>query len=264
MNAPLLILDAGNTRTKAALFRDGLLRRHAALASRDAGAVKAFLDGVVPAAIGVGSVAQEDPALVTALRTIAPVHVLTGASPSPFPSRLPDRSTLGVDRLANAVGAARTMPGRATLVIDPGTAITYDVVEPDGTHAGGAISPGRSMRARALHTYSARLPLIDTTAPTADRIGTDTAGAMLAGIDLGITYEMAGHIRQVRAQWPDAAVLLTGGDALRYMNALESGIFALPLLTLEGLHALLVHQLSVPPGLGAADAGPGVRPRAAG
>src|SRR5690606_2755337 len=149
MNAPLLILDAGNTRTKAALFRDGLLRRQAAPASRDAGAVKAFLDGVVPAAIGVGSVAQEDPALVTVLRTIAPVHVLTGASPSPFPSRLPDRSTLGVDRLANAVGAARTMPGRATLVIDPGTAITYDVVEPDGTHAGGAISPGRSMRARA-------------------------------------------------------------------------------------------------------------------
>lgn len=245
MHTTHLILDLGNTHIKAGLFQGDVLLKWARLPGRDMSAVAHFLNGERPNAIGSGSVAMDDPGLMEALTAIAPVHVIKGDSPSPCPSRIPDRTTLGVDRLANAVGAARLMPGRAVLVIDPGTAITYDLVEPDGTHAGGAISPGKDMRARAMNNYSARLPLVDTATPATEWTGTGTENALRAGIHFGITAEMDGFIRRARHQWPELAVVLTGGDAIRYMNALKNGIFAVPLLTLDGLHALLVHQLSV-------------------
>ncbi|MDX9752250.1 MAG: hypothetical protein RBT71_14325, partial [Flavobacteriales bacterium] len=89
-----LILDVGNTRCKAALFRGGVLRRWAVLPAGDAAAVAGFLHGEVPAAIGIGSVAADRPALMAQLAAIAPVLVLTGASPTPFATRVRDRAAL--------------------------------------------------------------------------------------------------------------------------------------------------------------------------
>ncbi len=233
----ILVLDVGNTRMKGALFMDGRPVRHGTVRQVDRTSLRDLLGGTQPTVIALASVSRPDEELVAGLRDHAPVHVITGASPSPIPSRIQGVGTLGVDRLANVVAAAKRFPGRAILAVDLGTCITFDLVEPDGTHAGGAISPGLRMRARAMHTYSARLPMVDP-GPEPHWLGSDTITSLEAGVHHGILNEIEGMVAKVRYHWQDAAVVLTGGDALRFSSALKSGIFALPLLTLEGLYAL--------------------------
>jgi type III pantothenate kinase len=166
--------------------------------------------------------------------------------------------TLGVDRLANALGAVSLFPGRAVIAVDLGTCITYDVVDAEGCYAGGLITPGMRMRAKAMNAYSARLPLVRPTGEP-PLIGTDTEGSLLAGVHHGVRAELQGLIADLGQGSHRCAVVLTGGDAPRFTKALKSGIFADPLLTLRGLHALLIHHRSMahpaPPGVGGAAIG---------
>ncbi|HOP42540.1 MAG: type III pantothenate kinase [Flavobacteriales bacterium] len=236
-----LVLDVGNTRTKAALFGSGGLLRHAILPPRDGRAVDGFLAGAAPAAIVMASVAAPDEAFQNDLARQAPLLEVRGETPVPFNVAVDRRSTLGADRLANAAGLHALFPGRRALAIDAGTCITYDVMDEHGTFLGGVISPGMSMRARAMHTYSARLPLVEPGASVPSP-GRDTVGALAAGIVHGIRLEMAGMIADLTHEHPDPVVVLTGGDGLRFARALKSGIFADPLLTLRGLHAILLHH----------------------
>ena len=236
-----LVLDVGNSRTKAALFGNGRLLRWVVLPNGDRGGLLELLQGVDPEQAVMGSVAAEDPALVAWLAQRCPVLEVRGTTPSPLRMGYSSPETLGADRLANAVGAIRWFPGRAALVIDLGTCITYDLVESDGTFAGGAISPGLMMRAQAMHAHSARLPLV-IPAEGSGPLGRTTQQALEAGIHHGILGELFGFISAYRQQRPDMGVILTGGDALRFARGLKSGIFAHPLLTLKGLHAILEHH----------------------
>jgi type III pantothenate kinase len=132
-------------------------------------------------------------------------------------------------------------PNRPVLVIDAGTCITYDIVEADGTYSGGAIGPGLMLRAKAMHEYSARLPLVVPGEGT-PLLGTTTEQSLASGIHHGMVGEIQGFITALGYQRPQMAVVLTGGDGLRFARALKSGIFALPLLTLQGLHEILEHH----------------------
>lgn len=255
-----LVLDVGNTRTKLALFQGDRLVKHGPMATHDRAALAAFIGDARLQGIGLGSTAAPDTAFVEHLGTWAPTTVLTGSSPSPLLNAYGTQHSLGADRLANAVGAVRRFPGRPVLVFDLGTCLTYDLCLADGTYCGGGISPGLHMRAQAMHAYSARLPLVELPErPTL--IGTTTEDSLAAGIHFGMLGELEGYIRRMRNEHDDLVVVLTGGDALRFVRGLESGIFALPLLTLEGYHALLVHHRSLGGALGPAAAhavdGPG-------
>jgi type III pantothenate kinase len=236
-----LVLDVGNTRTKWALFTNEGVSAHGHVPTGNKQALLALLEGRSVTSIAWGSVARPDPGLLAALRSKAPVLVLSGASPSPLGNAYATPMSLGADRLANAVAAVRRFPGRPVLVIDAGTCITYDVCGSDGCYAGGAIAPGMRMRSKAMHAYSARLPEVDPP-PSPDLIGTTTEASLAAGIHFGIVGEIEGFVRRVGKERPGLAVLITGGDGVRFIRAMESGIFALPLLTLEGYHALLVHH----------------------
>lgn len=255
-----LVLDVGNSRTKAAMFRSGRMDRWGTFANGDLQALQAWLAGSVPEAAVVGSVAAPDEALRDRLLGMAPLLEVNGTTPSPLRSAYGSPITLGADRLANAVGGAVLFPARPVLVIDLGTCITCDLVGSDGTYLGGTISPGMQMRARAMHDHSARLPLV---VPEEDppMPGIDTRGSMAAGIHHGIVGELRWCIELLGYQRPGMAVVLTGGDAPRYARGLKSGIFAHPFLTLIGLYAILVHHLALHP-VGAGDragdaAGPG-------
>lgn len=255
-----LVLDVGNTRTKAALFKGPELVRWGVFLGTGATSAMQWLGGERPAQCAVGSVAAPDAGLLGHLRAICPVLEVTGSTPVALRNAYTSTNSLGADRLANAVAAVSYLPGRTVLVIDAGTCITYDLVDADGRYLGGAISPGLRMRAQAMNAYSARLPLVEPAA-YAPVLGTDTASCLAAGVYHGVLGEVRGFIKAYGCGTPGTAVILTGGDALNIAAGSESGIFALPLLTLEGLHAILLYNLALDLALGGTSAagrhGPG-------
>jgi type III pantothenate kinase len=242
-----LVLDVGNTRMKAALFGPMGMERWAFLAHGDVSGLRSWLAEAQLQDIALASVAGPDPGLERFLSTLAPVLVLGGGSPSPLVSTYGTPHTLGVDRLANAVGARQRFPDRPVIAIDLGTCITYDVVDGSGHYQGGLITPGMTMRARAMNAYSARLPLVEPGGHP-PLMGRHTVGSLEAGIHHGVRAELMTLIHDLRHEMPDAAVVLTGGDAVRFTRALKNGIFADPSLTLNGTHALLLHHRSLADG----------------
>lgn len=236
-----LVVDIGNSRVKLALFRGRQVLRFTRMDRPDAEALRDFLGADRPACIAVASVGVPATTVMPLLEAYGPAIELTGASPAPLPVVYATTATLGVDRLANAVALHEGFPGRPALAIDLGTCITYDLVLPGAGFAGGAISAGPRMRGQAMHRYSARLPLVEDPG-SPPLVGRDTLSCLASGIHHGVRLELAGMIAELTLQHPGLAVVLTGGAAPAYAAALKSGIFADPLLTLRGLHALLAHH----------------------
>lgn len=236
-----LVLDVGNSRMKMGLFRGGRLVRTALATVNDDGAVRAFLGTDGAEQCVVGSVAAGNEGFLAAVGKLAPVRLITGNTPTFLLNRYTTPGTLGVDRLANAVGAAKCFPGRPVLAIDAGTCVTYDLVDERKTFLGGVITPGLYMRGKAMHAYSARLPEVE---PGEDPPlpGTDTHSSLAAGMHHGMVLEMGGFISHFRRGHSGLAVVITGGDAVRAARALKSNIFAHPALTLVGLHAIAHHR----------------------
>jgi type III pantothenate kinase len=124
------------------------------------------------------------------------------------------------------IGAAALYPGKDTLVIDAGTAITFDFVDRDQNYYGGSISPGLAMRFRALHDYTGKLPHLQPDSVFTGQYGDDTRTAILSGVQQGIWHETSGHIAAFRARYPGLQVLLCGGDAAFFESRLKISIFA--------------------------------------
>ncbi len=156
---------------------------------------------------------------------------------------------VGLDRLFNAVAAnarlrrgAKNRRARAAVIIDAGTAVTVDLISPDGAFEGGAIFPGRRLMAAALHDYTALLPLVLGSEASPPPVGKNTTTA----IEAGIHYAVAGGInqlirRQLGAHFQRAgrlakpAVFLTGGDAPLLQHSIDYRAVLWPEMTLEGL-----------------------------
>lgn len=152
----------------------------------------------------------------------------------PFKLNYSTPDTLGPDRIAAVAGAWKRFPNRNILVIDAGTAITYDLVTSSGIYMGGNISPGREMRFRSLHEFTGKLPLVkaDGDIPS---IGYSTETAIRSGVMTGIRNEMEGYVRRFSAEHESLLVFLTGGDADLFEIPIKNRIFADGFLVLEGL-----------------------------
>ena len=161
---------------------------------------------------------------------------------TPLPIRLDYKTprTLGADRVAAACGAWALHAGEDCLVIDAGTCITVDFLDREGVYHGGAILPGLEMKLRALHTFTAKLPLIELEGVTkAPVLGRSTEESILAGT-LGATMlALAGFVAAYRQRCAALRVLLTGGDAGRLTAAGDAGWELQPQLTLIGLNKIL-------------------------
>ena len=151
----------------------------------------------------------------------------------------PKPETIGADRLANAA-AAMALYGSPAVVVDFGTAVTFDVVNPEGKYCGGVIAPGLNAMTDYLHNRTALLPRVRLREPR-QAIGRSTAEAMRSGAIHGYRGLIAEILRQILKEIPStsrAHLIATGGDA-----ALIAGSTALfsavsPHLTLEGLRLI--------------------------
>jgi type III pantothenate kinase len=146
-----------------------------------------------------------------------------------------------MDRIAGVAGAWSRKPEFCSLVIDIGTAITYDLIDEKGRYHGGGISPGLALRCRALHSFTARLPLVDHNIALSSLplVGHDTVSSIRSGVLHGTAAEIDGMIARYKAENPGCLVWLTGGDAALFAGCLKSQIFAAPNLVLEGLNSIL-------------------------
>lgn len=132
--------------------------------------------------------------------------------------RIPKPAEAGADRLVNAIGAFIAYGGPA-IVVDSGTATTFDIVGADGAFEGGIISPGINLSLQALHTAAARLPRIEIRRPDTV-IGVDTVGAMQSGVFWGYVALIDGLIDRIKAERGDAmTVVATGGVASLFEGA---------------------------------------------
>ena len=147
----------------------------------------------------------------------------------------------GADRILNALGA-RTLHGCPCIVVDFGTATTFDAISREGDYVGGAIAPGLGIAAAALFSRPAKLPRIELTAPPA-AIGRNTVHAMQSGLVLGYVGLIEGLVARIRAELGDRAkVIATGGMA--HILAEQTAVIETvdPMLTLEGLR--LIYHLN--------------------
>ena len=176
-----------------------------------------------------------------------PVLAFTPATEVPLGNDYATPETLGCDRLAAAVGAEAQSGGRPVLIVDFGTAITFDTVA-GGRFRGGFISPGLSSRLRALHDYTATLPQLDPAGqPEPDETllwqpGRTTRDAMWRGVVAGICAETEAHIARRKAELGEISVIFTGGDAEYFVKRIKNTIFADRDLVFRGLNRILAYH----------------------
>jgi type III pantothenate kinase len=247
-----LALDLGNTALKYGVFAPTGLLEGGVLAGP--AQLAALWQRTQPAHAILSSVADEAgtqpwlAALAAAdgLRRILPFR--PGFTPVPLANAYATPHTLGADRLAGAVAAARLRPGQPTLVLDAGTALKFDLIAADGVYHGGSIAPGLRMRLQALHTFTGRLPLLDLPAvgEAVQLIGDSTASCLLSGVLRGTAAEVRGLVAEYDQLYPHLGIILTGGDApylAAALAALAGRIFAVPELVLLGLDKILRYNV---------------------
>ena len=151
----------------------------------------------------------------------------------------PEPESIGADRLADAAAAVRFY-GAPVIAVDFGTAVTFDIVSPQGAYVGGVIAPGLAAMTEYLFDHTALLPRVDLEEP-ASAIGKSTEGAMLAGAVIGyrgLVKEILGQISAELGLEGEPPVVATGG----YASLISSGLGCIevvhPNLTLEGLRII--------------------------
>jgi len=223
----LLAIDVGNTHTVLGIFNNEALLDEWRMASRPALAENDLWIHVRTFSIGVGLTPKDIsgvvissvvPKLTKTFRNVAKKHlkkepvVVSGDMDAGIKVLYDDPSKLGPDRLCHAVAAYAKFGGPA-IVVDFGTATTYDVISAGGEYLGGLIAPGIETSARTLHRSTGLLPSVNLQFPESV-IGTNTVAAMQSGILYGAVDASEGLIRRIRqAIGGNPKVIATGGYA---------------------------------------------------
>jgi len=242
-----LILDIGNTLAKMAVYStDGVMLYRASVAVSELGKALDLLEETYPNIdwCMFSTVAKVNAKDLERLEERYKLLQLTSDLPVPFTNKYESRKTLGVDRIALVSGAIQKYPNANVLVIDAGTCITYDFIDAIATYYGGAISPGLTMRYKAMHTFTENLPLLERVKEVS-LIGTNTQDSMHSGVLLGMAYEVEGYINAYRKKFPDLITVLTGGDAQFLRDTIKNDIFANTNLLLEGLLNILNYNKDI-------------------
>jgi type III pantothenate kinase len=241
-----LLVDNSNTRTKFALANPRELssaRRWLPTPEIRPETLEETLAGLEFSASLLCSVVPEKARVLREfLASRGPVHSLSHESDTGLAIDYPFPAQIGADRLANAIGVAASH-GAPAIVIDFGTAVTFDVVAAGPTYCGGVIAPGLGAMQDYLGRRTALLPKIELEEPRA-AIGKSTVEAMQAGAVFGYRGLVREIIARVRSEMAgDPVIVATGGDAALIARGLPEIQAVDPDLTLEGLRLAAVRNL---------------------
>ncbi len=240
-----LTIDIGNTRIKLGLFEQGQLVKQEVWENWGMEELIALATNHRVQNVILSNVGKQVPEEVeNFLRRSFFYLELTAQTPLPFQNTYKTPETLGKDRLAAVAGALDMFPEQHCMVIDAGTCITCDVMRADGVFLGGNISPGLTMRLQAMHTFTAKLPLVKV-GETDSLLGYNTESAMRNGAQWGAALEIEGFIAWISEKMQKINVILTGGDAEYLVKSLKSQIFVNPNLVLQGLNKILSYNVEL-------------------
>jgi type III pantothenate kinase len=258
----MLAVDVGNTNTVLGVFRDGALVAHwriQTIAERTsdelAVLVKTLLDmeGFSWKSINAGIISSVVPPTVFGLQKFFKAHcggpalVVGPGIKTGMPILYENPREVGADRIVNAVAAYEEVKG-GCIVVDFGTATTWDVVTPKGEYMGGVIAPGIQIASEALYEHAAKLPRVELARP-GKVVARNTVASMQAGLVYGYAGMVDALVERIRAEvepiWGSAAkCIATGGLAPLIATETKTIEATDDLLTLKGLKILYQRNAS--------------------
>ena len=238
-----LTIDIGNTRTKLALVKKSDLIEIFIKDDISISTIQEILKKYPSVNKSILSTVRTiDPSIYSYLKSTFTHFVeLNEKTKLPIENLYKTKNTLGKDRLAAVVGANNIFPNMNVLVIDMGTAITYDFINEHNQFLGGNISPGLEMRYKALNHFTRQLPLLEKENDF-ELIGDSTKGAIVSGVQNGIIFEIDGYINELKNKFDEFVTILTGGDAIFFDKRLKNTIFVNSNLNFIGLNRILEYN----------------------
>ncbi len=246
MNTQNLVIDVGNTFLKWGVFENHTLVKNGSIAAINQSQLKSELDFLAKASSHcfISGSAVLDNSLLNYLQKKFQVFFFDQNTKLPFSISYKTPLTLGLDRKANVAAASSAYVGKNCIIIDAGTCVTYDFLTANGVYLGGAISPGLQMRFKAMHTFTAKLPLIDIEDEMGYKnyTGTTTSESMKIGVIEAMCHEIDGFIQQYLNDYEDLTIIFTGGDALYLSTRLKNSIFVDLNFQLKGLYTIFEYH----------------------
>jgi type III pantothenate kinase len=238
-----LVIDLGNTLVKCAVFEDSTMVDFFVFKEFDkasASSILAKFKGI--RSVILSSVINQSEEVAGFFKHLN-FYCFDRNSPLPLKNLYQSPESLGYDRIAGAVAGNNRFPDQNVLIIDAGTCLKFDFVNKDNAYLGGAISPGMNMRYKALHTFTAKLPLISYSEKV-EVMGTTTQESITSGVQQGMLEEIKGRITSLREKYNDLQIVATGGDWIYFDKEFKNSIFADPYLVLKGLNIILNYNLA--------------------
>jgi type III pantothenate kinase len=249
----LLCIDIGNTNIVLGIFKDGMLLNHwrirteRDMTSDELGVLFNNLFG--PVRLEITSITDTIiscvvPPLLNAFKEfcVSYLHqeplIIGPEIPTGMPIKYDNPKEVGADRIVNAVAAYHKYH-TGLIVVDFGTATTFDYVSAEGVYAGGAIAPGIIISAEALFQKASRLPRVEIFATPKTAIAKDTMSSINAGLIYGYAGLVDGIVNRIKREMGhDLTVIATGGLALLIQSEAETIDYVEEFLTLDGLYAI--------------------------
>ncbi|MBA4323168.1 MAG: pantothenate kinase [Odoribacter sp.] len=236
-----LIVDIGNTTTKLAVYKGRKIISVSRINEVSCEELEKRLSGLKIKRAIISSVKELPPFIADLFFTNIPyVHFLSYKSRLPFKIEYETPDTLGPDRIAAVAGAYSYFGGKNILIIDAGTALTFDFLY-GKSYKGGNISPGIGMRFRALNKFTGKLPLVEKSSDFSFP-GRNTADAILAGVIVGATYEINEYIRTFKKEHQNIKVVITGGDSGLLKEKISYKTNYMPDIVVDGLNYILEYN----------------------
>jgi type III pantothenate kinase len=239
-----LSIDIGNTRSKIAIIKQNEIIETITENELSVSVLTdIFLENPEIKSTILSSVKDVNPEIISFLKSKSNYFIdLNKDTSIPIENLYKTRSTLGKDRLAAIIGANNIFPNTSVLVIDMGTAITFDFINSKNQYLGGTISPGMEMRFKALNKFTDKLPLLNKNEDY-NIIAETTENAIISGVQNGIIFETDSYINELKEQYEDLKVILTGGDAIFFDKKLKNTIFVNLNLNFIGLNRILEYNI---------------------
>lgn len=252
----LLVVNANNTNTKFSIYDGetavGEWRQHtSAMRTGDEHAVWLYqlmeIEGIDPKSVTDAIIATVVPQALFNLRRLCTRYLhceplVLGEEGVNLGIEVKARPPVGADRIANTVGVGTMFPGEPAIIVDIGTATTFDVVDDKGNYIGGVIAPGINLSLEALHNATTLLPRIIVERPD-HVIGTNTVACMHSGVFWGYVGLMEGLVARISEEYGGPMkVISTGGLAPVFEGATSVITENVPDITMRGL--IEIHRRS--------------------